>query len=71
MSGRPMPRVKREGWKPMTLTLHPEAAARLRVHAAIKETDMGVLVSELILNRLGPVLVEEPLIGHPGDVRKF
>jgi hypothetical protein len=55
----------------MTLTLHPEAAARLRVHAAIKETDMGVLVSELILNRLGPVLVEEPLIGHPGDVRKF
>jgi len=54
----------------MTLTLHPEAAVRLRVHAAIKETDMGVLVSELILNRLGPVVVEEPLIGNPGDLEK-
>jgi len=54
-----MPRIKREGWKPVTVTLDPEAAKRLRVHAAIREMEMGVLVSEMILNEMGPVTLGE------------
>ena len=54
-----MPRIKREGWKPVTVTLDPEAATRLRVHAAIREMEMGVLVSEMILNEMDPVTLGE------------
>jgi len=54
-----MPRTKRKGWKPVTVTLDPEAVTRLRVHAALRDQEMGVLVSELILEEMAPVILGE------------
>lgn len=54
-----MPRIKREGWKPITITLAPEATTRLRVHAALRDQEMGALVTELILSNMAPVLLAD------------
>lgn len=45
----PMPRPKREGWKPITITISEEADMVLRLRAVEQKTELGTLVDALIL----------------------
>lgn len=53
-----MARPKREGWKPVTVTLSEEAARRLRMHAAAKKKEMGTLMDEIIRMTLREFTIE-------------
>jgi hypothetical protein len=53
-----MPRPRRDGWKPVTITLSEEAAKRLRMSAAERYTEMGTLVTNLILGNLPRIITK-------------
>jgi hypothetical protein len=55
-----MPRPKRKGWKPVTLTLSEEAARLLRVHSADRGVEMGTLATSLIMAQLVEVNIPQP-----------
>lgn len=47
-----MPRPRRDGWEPVTITVSTEAAERLRQGALAQRTYMGTLVSDLVMKNI-------------------
>jgi len=60
-----MPRPKRDGWKPITITISEEADLALRLQALEQRSELGTIVDALILGRFKRAATKKPKEKQP------